>query len=559
MKKLIYTLLFAICCTSCNFLDTKIYDNPEGEEIYTDETSCMAGLTGIYDILGYSALYGQNLWGDLDAGTDIMVYNRAYGKDYLYVCMYNYNNTEERLNETWKALYKGIDRANDFIDQLSRLTDAQCGGKNRKAMFEGEAKAIRALLYMNLVAYWGEVPLRTTPTTDLTNQLLKKSAQEKIYEQIVQDLLDAEKGCRPADELKAPGRISQTTVQALLARAYLWEAGYPVNADTWKDARTYAQKVMNSGLHNLYRDKSSDANYTNGYQGLFINMCSNKYDLTARESMFEVEFYGNGLEASNETGKVGLYNGATQGATYDADVPYAYGWYNATHILLRLYDKKYEVVKDEEKETGDARKWWNLSDYTWEQDATNLKVNKKWLTDAQKNTDNQKTFPGKWRSEYDPIRPWARNNSSINFPVMRYSDVLLMFAEADNEMNGPTQDAVNAINEVRRRAGVSEVELGKFSQTSLRQFIFEERTRELCFETPRHMELRRMGHDFFFERINLLKNQDTYPNGKKHIIGYPIDDVFAVPALNLAAKHIYLPIPQCELNTNTICGQNTGW
>lgn len=560
MKKLIYTLLLAACCTSCSFLDTKIYDNPEGDNIYKDETTCMAGLTGIYDILGNSALYGQNLWSDLDAGTDIMVYNRAYGKDYLYVCMYNYNNTEKTLNETWKALYTGIDRANDFLDQLSRLTDEECGGKAKKAMFEGEAKALRALMYMNLVAYWGEAPLRITPTKDLSQQLLKKSPQEKLYEQIEQDLLDAEKGCRPADELKAPGRISQTTAQALLARTYMWQAGYPVYADTWNKARTYAKKVMDSGLHRLYREKSSDPNYPNGYQALFINMCSNKYDLSARESMFEVEFYGNGLDASNEAGKVGLDNGVTQGATYDPNVPFAYGWYNATHILLRLYDKKYQVVSDDKKEKGDARKWWNLADFSWKGDEKKKIVNKIAFTDAQKNENNRKSCPGKWRTEYDPVRPWTRNNSSINFPVMRYSDVLLMFAEADNEVNGPTQDAIDAINEVRGRAEASKVELGELAdKESMRQFIFEERTRELCFETPRHMELRRMGADFFFQRINALKSQDVYNDGKKRIIGYPLDDVAAVPAVNIAEKHLYLPIPQCELNTNTICGQNAGW
>lgn len=559
MNKLIYTLLLAVCCTSCNFLDTTIYDNPEGDDIYKDETSCMAGLTGVYDILGNSALYGQNLWGDLDAGTDIMVYNRDYGKDYLYVAMYNYNNTEQMLNTTWQALYTGIDRANDFIDQLSRLTDEQCGGKTKRLMFEGEAKALRALHYMNLIAYWGEVPLRTTPTKDLSNQLLKKSPQPKIYEQIVNDLTDAENYCRPANELNAPGRISRTTAQALLARAYLWQSGYPVKASTWTEARTHAKRVMDSHLHQLNRDRSSDANYTNGYQNIFINMCSNKYDLTARESMFEVEFYGNGLESTNESGKVGLYNGVTQSATYDPAVPFAYGWYDATQMLLRLYDKKYEVVSDNNKEQGDARKWWNLADFTWVKDDVNKKVNKKMLTDAQKNENNQKACPGKWRAEYDPIRPWARNNSSINFPVMRYSDVLLMFAEADNELNGPKQEAIDAINDVRTRAGASTVELSKFTQESLRQFIFEERTRELCFETPRHMELRRMGKEFFFERIAALKSQDVYPDGKKRTIGYPLDNVYATPAVNIAPKHLYLPIPQSELNTNTICGQNEGW
>lgn len=583
MKKLIYILLLAVSFTSCNFLDTTIYNNPEGDQVIDDENGCMAGLTGIYDILGNSALYGQNLWADLDAGTDIMYYNRDYGKDYLYVCMYNYNNTEERLNETWKALYTGIDRANDFLAQLANLTDSQCGGSAKKTMYEAEARALRALLYMNLVAYWGEVPLRTTPTKDLTTQLLKKSPQADIYAQIFEDLqygagivdengkVIEEGHCLPANELNAPGRISRTTAQGLLARAYLWYSGYPVEGNTWKEARGYAKAVMNSGLHDLNRT-SSDSKYANGYPGLFIKMCSNQYDLTARESMFEVEFYGNGLDASNEAGKVGLYNGVTQSATYDPDVPFAYGWYNATHILLRLYDKKYGVVSKKDKETGDQRKWWNLADFTWKKDEANKKVYKEMLTEAQMNTDNRKACPGKWRAEYDPIRPWARNNSSINFPILRYSDILLMFAEADNEINGPTPDAIAAINEVRTRAGASAIASGEVppknseetvdinTPEGMRQFIFEERTRELCFETPRHMELRRMGKDFFYNRIKLLVSTDVYANGDKHIIGYPLDDVASVPARNIdTSKHIYLPIPQCELNTNTICGQNEGW
>ncbi len=542
MKRLTYTLLLASCFASCDFLDTKVYDQPEGEIIYNDETSCMAGLTGVYDILGSNALYGQHLWGDLDAGTDIMVYNRAYGKDYLYVCMYNYNNTESSLNDTWKALYEGINRANDYLQQLSQLTEVQCGGREKKAMFTGEAKALRALLYMNLVAYWGEAPLRLTPTQDLKHQLLRKSPQEAIYAQIIADLLDAEQGCLTADKLNAPGRISRTTAQALLARAYLWQAGYPVKGGTWDKALAYARKVRDSGLHELYPEQQS----VDGYRSLFINMCSNRYDLTARESMFEVEFYGNGTEASNESGRVGLYNGVTQSISTDPDVPFAYGWYDATKILLRLYDDT------------DNRKWWNCADFSYKS-GINGKVEKVVLTAEQKKTKDNNICPGKWRAEYDPVRPWARNNSSINFPVMRYSDVLLMIAEAANETAGPTQEAVDAVNAVRRRAGAPEISLADYNQEQFRQFIFEERTRELCFETPRHMELRRMGKDFFFERIALLKSQEFNNPADKRPIGYSLDDVKAVPAINIAPKHIYLPIPQNELNTNTICGQNTGW
>ena len=232
MKKLIYILLGAGLCTSCNFLDTEIYDNPDAETIYQDATSCMSGLAGVYDILGYAGTYGQYLWGDLDAGTDILVYNRSYGKDNLQPNLYTHNNTDGYIKDCWLALYDGINRANDFIDLINQRTDEQCGSAKNKKMYIAEARALRALYYMNLVAYWGEVPLRLTPTRDLTTQLLEKSSQEAIYAQIIRDLKAAESGCLPADELNAPGRISRTTAQALLARAYIWQSGYPVYADT---------------------------------------------------------------------------------------------------------------------------------------------------------------------------------------------------------------------------------------------------------------------------------------------------------------------------------------
>lgn len=592
LKKLIYSLLMLASISACNFLDTPVYDELDEDNIYHNESTCMSGLAGIYDVLGDNAVYGQNLWGDLDAGTDILVYNRSYGMNYQYVSLYNYNNTDTYINATWEALYEGINRANDFIDILGRRTDEECGGAVSKAMYIGEAKALRALFYMNLVAYWGEVPLRLTPTKDLSSQLLAKSPQADIYAQIIRDLKDAEEGCLPADELNAPGRISQTTVQALLARAYIWQSGYPVYADTWNEALEYARKVRDSGLHSLNYQPTSvttslpdyvigddnSANsveckdrsyYNNGYCSLFINMCSNLYDLTARESMFEVEFYGNGLDQSNESGRVGLYNGIQVSITTDPNQPFAYAWYDATKILLRLYNKVVSEPTTVNEATGngdrDARKWWNVSDYTFNTGSgtavKELRNNYRQSLIEFRNTAVQNVFPGKWRAEYDPVRPWSRNNGSINFPVMRYSDVLLMIAEASNEVNGPTQEAIDALNEVRGRAGAIPVNLTDFAdQAALRQFIFEERTRELCFEVPRHQELRRMGRDFFFQRIRLLSDQSLYiTNQANSTIGYPTDNVRSVPARNLSDRHLYLPIPQCELSVNTICGQTEGW
>jgi len=541
MKNIIYTAgLAMLILSSCNFLDTDVYGDLNEHSLYHDEISCMAGLSGIYDKLGAEGTYALNLWAGLDAGSDILVYNRSYGRDNMEVYNYNYNNTNSTIERTWQDLYEGINRANDYIITLNERTEEECGGAPKKAMFLAEAKALRALYYMNLVAFWGEVPLRLEVVRDLSHQQLKKSPQVDIYKQIIKDLLDAEKGCRPADELNAPGRISQTTAQALLARAYMWQAGYPVEADTWGEALKWAREVKKSKLHQLYKDVDG----VNGYRALFINMCSNKYDLTYRESMFEVEFYGNGLDKTNEAGRVGLYLGISQGNTTDSDVPFAYAWYDGTRLLFRMYEEK------------DNRKWWNFGDYSYK--TIDGKTQKVMFTEEEK-AKKKDGNPGKWRAEYDPVRPWSKNSSSINFPIMRYSDVLLMIAECINEVEGgPTQEAIEALNEVRLRAGVDKVALEDFSDVDeFREFIRAERTRELCFEVPRHMELRRWGKEYFMNRIRMLADQSYDEEGAK--IGYDLADAKAVPALNIAEKHLYLPIPQAELNTNPTCGQNENW
>lgn len=536
MKRLIYMMCLSGLLASCSFLETETYDYQKQEDLYRTEADCLAGLAGVYDALGAQGCYGQNLWSDLDAGTDILVYNRSYGKDYIQVSNYNYNNTDNALKLSWAALYEGINRANDYIDLISHRTDEECGGAARRAMFLGEAKALRALFYMNLVAFWGEVPLRTTPTYDLTTQLLKKSPQADIYNLIVADLTEATAGCLAADELDGPGRISRTAAYALLARAYLWEAGYPLYADTYGKALECARIVRQSGLHRLYPQSQG------GYREVFIKMCSNQYDLTYRESMFEVEFYGNGQTQTNEAGRLGLYLGVTQQTASD-DYAYAYGLYDGTKYLFRLY------------ETGDERQWWNIADYKYV--TTNGVVNEVERTTTEKASEEGNA--AKWRAKYIPERPLSRNNSSINFPVVRYSDVLLMIAECENEVNhGPTTDAFNAINQVRLRAGASEVTSAGYSTyEQFKQLVLDERTRELCFEVPRRMELRRHGVTYFESQLSILKDQSLNDKNKK--IDYDLDNVKAVPALNYARKHIYFPIPQAELNVNTICGQTDLW
>lgn len=536
LKSFITGIVCSCTLWSCSFLETDTFDYISGDDLYHSPETCLAGLAGVYDALTSAGAYGQNLWADLDAGTDILVYNRSYGTGYIQISNYNYNSSDKALLQSWTALYNGINRANDFIDRIGKSLPEECGGEEAKAMYIAEAKALRALCYMNLVAFWGEVPLRTEPTYTLDTQLKGKATQQEIYSLITADLLDAAENCRDIRDLPGPGRMSRTAAQALLARAYMWEAGYPTFADTWGEALKWARKVADSGRHGLLPRENG------GYRQVFINLCSNLYDLSYYESMFEIEFFGNGQTQTNEAGRLGLYIGVTQQTPSD-DFAYAYGLYDATKYLFRLY------------EAGDDRLWWNVADYKYV--TSDGKVSEQPRTQAERNSEDGNA--AKWRAKYIPERPLSRNNSSINFPVIRYSDVLLMIAECANHVNGaPDPEALAALNRVRRRAGASEVSLAEYADfDSFDRLVRDERTRELCFEVPRRMELRRHGEEYFASQIAVLADQSLNAQNKK--VGYDLESIKALPAVNFSSKHIYFPIPQAELNVNTSCSQNVNW
>jgi starch-binding outer membrane protein, SusD/RagB family len=156
---------------------------------------------------------------------------------------------------------------------------------------------------------------------------------------------------------------------------------------------------------------------------------------------------------------------------------------------------------------------------------------------------------GKWKREYETYLPKSRDWSPTNFPVIRYADVLLMAAEAENEMGNP-DDALVYLNQVRARALAEAVP--STDQVSLRQIIRDERARELCFEGLRKFDLIRWG--VFFKSIltcrNSINNSSSSSSLKaRYLTAYN----------NAGLRDTLLPIPSSELNVNGLMTQNAGW
>lgn len=517
MKKIIYILIAIIYfpISSCKkFLELTPTDFLSPINYYSTETELENALTGVYDPLGKEAMYGRYLFTTLAYGNDEGLRSSSAITTGLEV--FNYTASDGIVGNLWTACYQGIGRANDLLASISKPKMDE----TKRNRIRGEALFLRAYYYFLLADHWGDVPLKLTPTVSASEVDIPVTPKKQVFEQVLKDMEEAVPLVSTVTELGFSGRISKTAIQGILARVCLTMAGSQVNdTDKYKDALSWAEKVLQSGEHQLNND----------YKQIFINQSKDVYDV--KESMWEIEFYGNGVGSYNETSWLGVWGGILSSGS-DLQTPgYGYGALYATNKLYQLYTDATDVRRD-----------WNISTYYF----TSPKPT--YFTAAQV----YNRYPGKWRREYEVVTPKSKNTNATNFPVLRYADVLLMLAEAENEVNGPTQKAHNALNMVRARAHASEFTGAKVitDKNVFRQVIRDERARELAFEAIRDHDLKRWG--IFLSTMKELANNvsTTYPANLKFL---------ALAGNNIAERHLYLPIPSLELSLNKAIKQTPGW
>ena len=411
-KIIILTIsLLTFISTSCNkFLEVLPKDFVSPENYFNTEAELNTALNGVYDILGTASLYGEILWSQFEVATDESFYRQSTTTTGVQV--YNYDSNNTSVAGIWRSLYSGIERANILLANIDKPTMSQA---NRDVV-RGQALFLRAYYYYLLVTNFGDVPLKLEPTGNVNNTDIARTPLKQVYEQVVKDMITAEGLVKPITDYNYSGRITKTAVEGILARVYLKMAGFPLRDQSkYQDAATWARKAMSSGIHSL----------NPSYQQIFINAAQDKYDI--KENLWEVEFQGNLLQSGvNETGRLGVLNGP---AGTNSDLGNSYGQWNGTRTLYNIYSNQ------------DLRRDWNISIYYY----SGATTNKVFQTVAEAKS------VGKWKREYEVLTPKNANYNGINFPVLRYSDVLLMFAEAENEVNGPTAEVINAINLVKQR------------------------------------------------------------------------------------------------------------
>lgn len=504
--------------------------NPESfivtENFYKTEADCQLALKSIYSDLGSNNTFGESMSICWATGVDEAIMSRDKNLPIWTVARNQHNAASTAIENTWRVLYRGINNANIFIE---KTPDALVEDESIKEGMIAQARFLRAFYYLELVRAWGDVPLRTESIKGVADNDFGSALAADVY-QFVIDELEAVVAKLPVAGETEYGRATQTAANGLLARTYLSRAGYPnriLSDESYQKVIDNCDAVINSGKHDLL----------DNYKEVFMNLIQDVNDPT--EVIFDVQFSSLFDQGLKEAGKIGQLNGI-ENKTKNSDTgPYAYGYVYAGISLINSYDQ-----------ANDARFDWNIADWKANKDKPVIQEEKyQW-------------YPGKYRrgdrvlNEDDSysivtLESGNKNTTGINFPILRYSDILLMKAEALNEL-GSTSAAITLLDQVRNRAGLSSIDPANVAdKDAFRSELMDERMREFCFEGQRKHDLIRWG---VYEEKLLGAKQSMIDAGVVGKLAW-----MYIWANNIEEKHTVLPIPLKELDENKLMTQNILW
>jgi predicted secreted protein len=435
MKKcLLIMLCVLISSTSCKkYLEATPTDFVSPDAYYTSLTQLQAALNSVYNAYQSSLTFGLDYSYSMTFATDEGQLRTGYAT--AQIGTYQYASNETNVTSFWQECYVGIERANLLLANINKptLTAAQ---EPSRGTIKGEALFLRSYLYFLLVTNFGDVPLILAPTSSVLNTAVARTPTKDVYAQIIADMTTAE-GLLQTQTLTVTGtpeKVTVTAVEGILARVCLHAAGFPNNDKTkYADALTWATKAINSGQQALNAD----------YTQVWKNIVGDKYDL--KESMWEIGFYIDPNNVTSSAGFIGNYFGpASPAGSFYGN---CYGLVTSTTKVFDLYGVDAASMVSPQKNSFDLRRDWNCAQFQYAADGS-----KTISTSADKYT----YWQGKFRREFESAATGStrqKNQSGENWPMLRYSDVLLMQAEADNEVhNGATSVGISALNQVRRRA-----------------------------------------------------------------------------------------------------------
>lgn len=491
-KSILFNIAFlsVILLSSCVDLEEVPESKQSATNFYQNGEDAVSAVNAIYRGLNApgQSLYNSLLQIGIEMATDDYEAGpRARNPHVRAISGLTHDASNDRMQQLWQQSYDVINRANVAIDHIELISPDNIAEALRRRTI-GEAKFLRALNYFNLVRWFGGVPLALHETTDLSPEAIyvTNATEAEVYAQIITDLSDAESFLPAPAEYSSQdaGRATAGAAKSLLAKVYLTQ-------QDWENARKKSKEVIDLRWYELFDD----------FADVF-----NVETKNGKEHIFSVQFKGYANFVGNCM--------AGRSAPTSDEVPGVNGDYaDALHAEGGLYNSFSD--SDERKAVT-------------------------FVTEMISPADGQLySFIPHIHKYYDEAAVGDQyNSSSKNLPVIRYAELLLIYAEALNEENGsPTPEAYAAIDKVRERAGIPRLQdtYPNLIGAQFRDSVFQERRKELVFEYQRWFDLSRRGADYY---VAVLK---------------------AAGKTNAAPRHIRFPIPQRELDLNINLKQNPEW
>ena len=521
MKYYLASVCMAVCglaFTGCSDLEERPLTFLNPGNFYNTEGEVDAALNGVYNrfrnmYTANSQMYLANI--ELFTEQGWPTYNKNSME--LLNRWYDINNastgnSDRGVNRIWSAAYEAINRANIV---LARHQDVQMSDTQHNRI-EGQAKFIRAYSLWHVIRLFGGAPVITTYTNGLEGLEVPRNTLDECYQSIITDLEDAAKllPARGSDSSYDVWRVHQGACYALLGEVYLYRASMNSNNSEYlTKARDYSKQVIDSHAYSLME------NYTDQYWWFNENSKNNK------ESIFELQF----APLSGQTNDMHLRFGL--GRTYNYTGSGMYARFGVSGFLykemLNNGDKRANVFLSHLELNDGTSTDYNPNTYRWEPTA---------ITN-DRNAEHRCVFNCKY---FDNRTPASLGRPNANFPMLRYAEVLLNYAEAANLLQGG--QGLSELNQIRTRAGLAPYTYT--SQADMDEEIFQQRRFEFVGE----------GKIFYDElRRDVIAKyaSEKCVKGTAEGITYFDGDI-----LFRANRNFLFKIPQSDLDSNPALEQN---
>ncbi|HUR66195.1 MAG TPA: RagB/SusD family nutrient uptake outer membrane protein [Chitinophagaceae bacterium] len=424
-------LIALITAAGCKkYTDVQPVSQYSISQTFSDVSNAFTAVVGAYDELQGDAGYGSRISMYYPYDSDEGIVSGGIDLGRRDIGRYRLLNTNLDLINPFRQLYRGLEKANLCIEQIPLMnlyTNGSAAQQTELKRLYGEVLTLRAQYLFQLMLNWGDVPAPMVPAYKQTNLFIPKTDRDSIYDKILADLAVA-KDLLPwrTDAGPRNERVTKGVAKALRARIALFRGGYSLRSNGVMERRSdylIYYNIAKQECEELMARRDQHTLNPN-YENIWRNLTSFVYDPQA-EIIWEI---GAGGGNSNSDSRMGNYDGPTLNAAS------RYGAGGGGTQMLPHYFYAFDSV--------DTRRDVTITHY-----AVNTASNIK----SQRRLGELNT--GKYRRDWRvPLLPGTVLNVGYNWAVIRFSDVLLMYAEAVNEINGaPTAAAIAAFEEVRKR------------------------------------------------------------------------------------------------------------